>query len=379
MNIHLDLYTLSLGVAVVILLFTSSLLFAVRENRNHRADAVFCWFLLLLAAALLNDVLGENEVFVPFPVLYDYQGLCILCLGPLLYFYILYQTKPHFEWRPWQLGHFIVLVPYALLAWWFWKDDGLAKLQAFRFQRYQDFQYGLLLEYLPMVQIAGYLLVCFYHLRQHNRNIRELMSSVEHATLAWLRSLLLTVIALFGAWMLANLVREVPDSLLGLAAVLVSYALCYQALGQKAIYDTPQPAQVFEMVETELAVRYSSSTLTTPDIQALMQQVETCMRETKPYLVNGLTLTQLAERLDVTPHQLSQVLNQGFKENFYKFINRYRVEESKRLLLDSRLQHYNILGIAFEAGFNSKSTFNKVFKEVTGLSPSEFQQENKPA
>ena len=65
-------------------------------------------------------------------------------------------------------------------------------------------------------------------------------------------------------------------------------------------------------------------------------------------------------------------MNEGFGENFYKFINRFRIEESQRLLLNPAFNHFNILGIAFEAGFNSKATFNKTFKENIGISPSEF-------
>ena len=92
----------------------------------------------------------------------------------------------------------------------------------------------------------------------------------------------------------------------------------------------------------------------------------------KPYRNNELTLPMLAELLGISTNNLSQILNEGFGENFYKFINRYRIEESQRLLLDPSFMHFNILGIAFEAGFNSKATFNKTFKEIVGISPSEF-------
>jgi AraC-like DNA-binding protein len=378
MNIHLSLYTLLLGIAAVVLVLTSNLLFIIREGRNPSANSVFALFLLLLATTLLNDVLGQNHAFAEAPFLSDYHSLFILCLGPLLYLYTLYLTNPHFRVRPAFLWHFAIILPYALALWSFWEEDGRAKLEAFPVLRYQRFPYAPVLEYLPKVQIVAYWLLCFLRVRGHNRVIRELMSSVEHATLTWLRSLLLALVLLFAAWMVLSL-QGVPDALLGLAAVLVSYWLSWQALAQKAIYPVSQPAQVFKMVEAEPTVRYSNSTLTATAIQSLMRRVEACMKETKPYLVNGLTLTQLAERLDLTPHQLSQVLNEGFEENFYKFVNRYRVAESQRLLLDPALEHYNILGVAFESGFNSKSTFNKIFKEVTGLSPSEYQKENKQA
>lgn len=100
------------------------------------------------------------------------------------------------------------------------------------------------------------------------------------------------------------------------------------------------------------------------------------MTHKKPYLNGDLSLTHLAEQLAFNPNQLSQILNEGFGENFYRFVNRYRVEESKRLLLDPAFAHYSVLGIAFQAGFGTKSTFNKTFKELIGLSPSEFVKQN---
>jgi YesN/AraC family two-component response regulator len=107
-------------------------------------------------------------------------------------------------------------------------------------------------------------------------------------------------------------------------------------------------------------------------MQRRMAQLTQHMAQAKPYLESDLTLTALAKSLDLNPYHLSQVLNEGFGENFYKFINRYRVEESKRLLLNPAFSHYTLLAIASEAGFSSKTTFNKTFKEHTGLTPSEF-------
>jgi AraC-like DNA-binding protein len=132
------------------------------------------------------------------------------------------------------------------------------------------------------------------------------------------------------------------------------------------------------IIEEEPAVRYRHSTLTQEYLLQAVQKIESHMAARKPYLDGDLTLTSLAGQLEINPNQLSQVLNEGLGENFYRFVNRYRVEESKRLLLDPAFAHYNILGIAFQAGFSTKSTFNKTFKELTGISPSEFVKQNHP-
>lgn len=77
--------------------------------------------------------------------------------------------------------------------------------------------------------------------------------------------------------------------------------------------------------------------------------------------------------MNISTHHLSQAINQNLNTNFYKFVNAYRVEEVKKKLKNPEFEKYSILGIAFESGFNSKSTFNKIFKEETGMTPSEFK------
>jgi YesN/AraC family two-component response regulator len=102
------------------------------------------------------------------------------------------------------------------------------------------------------------------------------------------------------------------------------------------------------------------------------------MEKEKLYQETELTLQQLAGKLQVPTYQVSQALNEGMKKNFYELVNGYRVEEAKKLLLDSQNRNYTILSVGFEAGFNSKTTFNTVFKKFTGLTPTEFKNRQMP-
>jgi len=99
------------------------------------------------------------------------------------------------------------------------------------------------------------------------------------------------------------------------------------------------------------------------------------MTEEKPYFEGDLTLQKLADRLSISPHHLSQIINDKIGQNFFDFINSYRIEEAKKLLLDPRGELLTILAISEETGFNSKSSFNNAFKKYTGQTPSQFKQE----
>jgi AraC-like DNA-binding protein len=99
----------------------------------------------------------------------------------------------------------------------------------------------------------------------------------------------------------------------------------------------------------------------------------------KPHLEPELTLMELASRLSVTPHNLSQVFNCEINKSFFDFVNEYRVQEAKRLLSAPDYGHFSIFGIALDAGFNSKSAFYTAFGKYAGTTPSEFRKQQKQA
>ena len=98
------------------------------------------------------------------------------------------------------------------------------------------------------------------------------------------------------------------------------------------------------------------------------------MNKEQPYRDPDLTLPNLAERLGTTPHKLSEVLNAELSQTFYDFVNSYRVEEVRRRLAKAEAKQMNLLTLAMDAGFASKSTFNQVFKKQTGQTPSTYRK-----
>src|SRR5262249_36631145 len=110
------------------------------------------------------------------------------------------------------------------------------------------------------------------------------------------------------------------------------------------------------------------------EIHLWVQKLLSYMATEKPYLRPDLRLSDVATALSLRPYQLSEVLNRGENKNFFEFVNGYRIEEVKRRLLDPKFSHMNLLGIAIDSGFNSKSVFNDTFKRFTGTTPSLFRQ-----
>ena len=96
------------------------------------------------------------------------------------------------------------------------------------------------------------------------------------------------------------------------------------------------------------------------------------METEKIYTESELSLSELANRLNTLPNYLSQVINDKEGKNFYDYINMLRIEEFKTLVSRPENRKYTLLSLSYDCGFNSKSSFNKNFKKVTGLSPSEY-------
>ena len=109
-------------------------------------------------------------------------------------------------------------------------------------------------------------------------------------------------------------------------------------------------------------------------LQKYMPKISALMAEEKPYLDSGFSIKEMADQLSIHHRKLSQILNQGFKQSFTEYINSYRIEEAKTLLLKEDYEKHTVLEILMECGFNSKSAFNAAFKKFTGQSPLEFRK-----
>jgi AraC-like DNA-binding protein len=130
-------------------------------------------------------------------------------------------------------------------------------------------------------------------------------------------------------------------------------------------------------INSKIEIKYQKSTLT--DVMAKQTHIELTklLNDEKLYKTPELTLSELAKRLNISSHHLSQVINTFEKKNFFDYINHKRVEEFKKCVHLPENQKFTFLSLAFECGFNSKTSFNRNFKKVTNFSPSDYlKQEN---
>lgn len=240
-------------------------------------------------------------------------------------------------------------------------------------------------QYIPSTMFPGFIIIVtiiiyftfkgFRKLKQHKNQTLHVFSYRDNVDLLWLRRLIVTFSLLLalsipiGLFLLKfGLSLAITDFMF--YAMLVGFIFVigfwgYQQgsifnLNQSVIYVAPKDTYAFE-VEKE----YKKEA-------AILKQV---MEKEKPYLDPTLTIHQLGNQTNLQPHLLSKVIHKSFQKNFYEFINNYRIEYFKKLAASPKYKNYTLLGIAYECGFNSKSAFNRIFKEQTGMTPGAYKKQ----
>ena len=123
-------------------------------------------------------------------------------------------------------------------------------------------------------------------------------------------------------------------------------------------------------------LRLKKSLIPEPSRRKYINEILKFMEEEKPYLDCDLKQSEIAEKIGLTVHQLSEVLNQSLDYNFNNFINLYRVNDAKKLMRDPNYQDYKIMAIGYECGFKSKTSFYRAFKNLVGQTPFEYRKQS---
>jgi AraC-like DNA-binding protein len=122
--------------------------------------------------------------------------------------------------------------------------------------------------------------------------------------------------------------------------------------------------------------KYLKSSLSKEKKDQILHKLEIYMNSDKPYQNSSVSLSLMAKQLAVSPHHLSQTINNCLHKNFYKYLSDYRIKDAKYMLSQSDFTHLTIEEIAIQVGYNSKSAFNNAFKKLTGMTPSHYRENN---
>lgn len=363
---HLSLYT-ALTLVVLVQCFFLAIVF---WRRGQLADRLLAGCALVLGLNLALDAALFENVPVgnlsPLDKILISYGLLFL-VGPLLGGYYAAVLSPTFQLRPLHARHTVVAGLAVIVAYWLVKPVLLATPAPpnFLFWTWHP------LHLVANLHLGVYLLATFGLLRRTQRQHQAQAPPTDFSAQTFRKRLsqLLTLAAFVWLnWSLANLLhQEWLFLVLGVGMITLVYGLGYYAQAYRP------PAVTSAQSETHPSEKYARSTLTPRAAEHVAQRLTAAMEKEKLYQLPNLTLDSLAERMEVSPHELSQVINQNLATNFYELLNRYRVRTACAALADPNFAQQNLLSIAYEVGFQSKSTFNAAFKKHTGLTPSAYR------
>ena len=233
-----------------------------------------------------------------------------------------------------------------------------------------------------IVHLVCYVAVTFRIAARHDEAMRLEYSSMSKGSMKWINMFLLIFLAMsflyfaLLAWMIHGNVLPYFDYILGIALSLAVYGLGFFAL-------TRAPAVLHNVADEttenvgDAGGKYGRGLAKGESERVLGRLLEFVVLK-KSYLDPEITLPGISELSGIPRNQISQAVNEGLGKNFYDFINAYRVKEFQRLAALPQNAEVKILALAFEAGFNSKPTFNSVFKRATGFTPSEYRRQMVP-
>jgi len=379
---------------IVITIFLAVLLTG-KKNKTP-ADGLLIVWLIVIAFHLFLFYLFITGKIYDYPFFMGIHPPYPLLHGPFLFLYTAALTGQHPRFKLTWLIHFIpVLILYLFLI-PFFRLSAAEKMNVYR-------NYGAGYENLMAISLIciilsgiGYVLASLILQRRYRKAIENEFSDIEKIKLAWLQYLIYGVAIIWIAVIFGN------DSMVFGISVLFVFFLGFFGIRQAGIFTTVDPPIVpkqpigtgekaigspstiqqetplYEKLPREsidnstTKVKYEKSGLAEDQAGRIYERLVQVMTEQKLFRESELTLAGLAKTLEVHPNHLSQVINSYEGKNFYDYINFHRVEEFRKLAPRPDNKNYTLLSMAYECGFNSKTSFNRNFRKVTGISPSEY-------
>ncbi|MBL7846484.1 MAG: AraC family transcriptional regulator [Cyclobacteriaceae bacterium] len=353
MTNQLNIFLLSLGILQGALLSG----YFLRKQAWHPANVYFVLILFIAGLQMTFKVLSKmwltQHVGLPYFMSYNLPFL----IGPLMYLYV--RARMGVPSRKSQVLHFlpflwtvVEVIVQSDAGYW---DSPLRSLA-------MSAQVRLAVQLVSLASYAWFS----WRLLDKRKHL-----SLQRFILGLTVVEMVIIITL--AVMYINYPRYTDARLLFVSLTLLIYWISYKQLEQPDLFVSPDLTSASLKVASH--VKYRHSGLKEGEGEVIARQLQQLMTEQRLYLDVDLTMETLSARLNISRHTLSQVLNERFQKPYFEFVNEFRLREAQARLHDPKYRHYTIAAIALDAGFNSVSNFNELFRKRLGKTPSAFRDQ----
>lgn len=355
------------------------LFFAYRGSKPY-SNLLLAAFLLLNAMIALHilTLWGEAFRFLAFefnPNVFFIFNFAYFLEGPILYWYTRSLIYKDFKFAPKDALHLIPVAATPIVVYFLYYRHPIDIKRAIALHFHDYGASEPLFDWLvhpEKFMIVLYGIACLYQLFKYRQRLKQNYSDIERIDLTWLALLIGGFMASWVCFLLAHIFGAFDYTKIGKGlAIFANYVLF--VLINTLIFYSLIYSEMFEGInESKNDAEKATKEDITPEQLATIQNA---MEKQKLYLNSKLTLEGFSRQTGLQTRQVSSAINRNLNQNFHEFVNRYRVEEVKRVLSAPDAEALTITDISTNAGFNSKAAFNRFFKKFTGMTPTQFREQ----
>lgn len=343
------------------------------QKTGKGASNKFLGMFLLAKAICITNFLAfrlYNHTYMYFPHLFYFGSSFTILWGPTLYLYIRSLTEKTFRLRYVDLLHALpFLLHFIFLTFEYHIYNADTKREIMLSGGIYSSEAWTLFYRVLHLYILGYTIGSFIRIKQYQKSMSASIPLRISINLSWMYFILFGFIT---KWM-CDVCHHFADnnSIISSISLLTSRIVLFIFINIMIYKALRQPNL---LLGEKYATKPRKQSLSARSIETYLQKLRDYMEKEKPYLDPELTFEQLSNLVSIPPRSLTTILNDCLNQNFYDFINSYRIKESVRMLLEKTPRYKTVLEVLYESGFNNKSSFNNAFKKYNGMTPTEFRK-----
>ncbi len=352
------------------------------QKKNARASKILAFLLIIIGVTCFLYALNSLAFYLEFPHLIRVVWGLPLLFGPLLYLYTKSMIDSNLRLSRIDIKHGLPFIINTILLIPFYLKSAEVKIQSLDYftasitagtDNYAIYYY--VLQFVIIGIGIHYGLRSLKVLNIYQEQLLYEFSEIQHRKVQWLNQLIWLFVALFVGLIFFNF-RAAFDRYANfdyqvffyIGTAVIVYVMSFKTFSQPQLH-------ALELVNKKNKASIISKKSEPVLLGEKGRELTDLMQNDKPFLNWELSAKELSEKLNISRHQLSDILNGEVGKNFYDFVNEYRVNEFKLKLLDLKNSNLTILALAYDSGFSSKSSFNLAFKKLTGMTPSQFKKQ----
>lgn len=357
------------------------------KKSNAESNRLLSFLLLLMSLIFVTAFLEYSDSELKATMLSFLSMSVVFLMGPIIYLYSssLFRGTNTISFRKLYLFiPFIILLPTGFAVRSFSIPDPDSALSLFQW---------IIIE-AGLLQMMIYTGLIIHEMNQYSTRVNDYFSSIDGLKPVWIKVLTIVVFLASFIHFIANIIMITKPALYdalfiylegagGIIPMVYIFSIAYFALTRPELFE--QISDMKKVLDRENEIqdvpahdspKYEKQRLDESLEKKFLTRLLEFMEKEKPYMENSLTLKELSLQVDIPSHLITMIINLHLKQNYYRFINSYRITEACRRLISLEYLNESILTIALNTGFNSKSTFNGIFRKMTGMTPREYRREH---